>query len=317
MKSGKWYTRQSHIGASQHKKEGAMQDFVHLTARTKWESTVHLRHPKCVHLYFLIGGYNQSATTWNRFVESVFQNPNDGVAIIGRRGENSKTFVGLMSLAEQIDEVEAAIFWLLRQSDFVGIEVILVGHSVGGLIAREIATRHPEAIHGLVQIAPVPAQRFALLGNWSFWRHGGFLAALAALGGILNGRGFIPPARSVKELFTGPVLENDLWEYIGILVPDSVRVFVELLFFYDGKKSWKQVTKNMTGVNAIVIAPNDATIPQKALERMGTKYVHYLEHGTPHCIQFADDATWRRNQLTLRVALQCLPEMTFPKEQTR
>lgn len=292
-----------------------MNGFIHITARTPWRSPVLLRHPKCVRMFILIGGYNQSADTWDKFQESVFLNPDDGVAIICRRSEGySQTYVGLMSLNEQIDEAEAAVLWLMSQSDFTSTKVVLVGHSVGGLIAREIAARHPDKIDGLVQVAPVPPQRFALLRNWSFWRHGGFLAALTAVWGILNGRGFIPPTKAVKGLFTGPISDQELWGYMGTLTPDSVRVFVELLFFYDGSESWKRVMRNIKGVNAIVIAPNDTTIPRKALENMGTKYVHYLEHGTPHCIQFADDATWQRNRLLLRGALQCLPEMTFPKE---
>lgn len=283
-----------------------MEGFVHITTQTPWKSTLLIRNPNCRRVFFLIGGYNQSSATWNRFQKSIFVNQNDGVAIIERRGEDSREYVGLTSLANQVAEVEAAILWLVRQPEFVESELILIGHSLGGLIAREVTAQNPNIVAGLVQIAPVPPQRFALLRNWSFWRHGGFLAALAAVWGIVNGRGFIPPVKAVRGLFTGPICEEDLWGYMGILTPDSVRVFVELLFFYDGRKAWEQVTKNITGISIVVIAPGDTTIPMQALKDMGRRYVRYLEPGTPHCIQFTDDATWRRTQLTMQNALNCM-----------
>ncbi len=279
-----------------------MRNFVQMTAKTPWHTDILARNPRCKRLFFLIGGYNQSAMTWEKFQGSVILHEDDGVAIICRREYSPRRYVGLTSLREQIDEVEAAILWMMQQPGFANAKPFLIGHSVGGLIAREIVARNIDKFEGLMQIAPVPAQRFALLTNWSFWRNGGFLAALTAVWGIVNGRGFVPPAYAVEGLYTGTIPEEILERYMRILIPDSVRVFIELLFFYDGAEAWEKVTTHMQGTNVILVAPNDATIPERALKQMGPKYVFYLARGTPHCIEFTSDALWHRNAQILHLS---------------
>jgi len=272
-----------------------MRNFVQTTAKTAWHTEILARNARCKRLFFLISGYNQSAMTWEKFQESVILHEDDGVAIICRREYSPRRYVGLTSLADQINEVEAAILWLMQQPGFANTKPFLIGHSVGGLIAREIVARNTDMFEGLMQIAPVPTQRFALLTNWSFWRNGGFIAAFMALWGIVNGRGFVPPPYAVQGLYTGAIPEEMLDQYMRKLIPDSVRVFIELLFFYDGREAWDKVTTHMHGTNVILVAPNDTIIPERALKEMGAKYLFYLSPGTPHCIEFTCDELWKRN----------------------
>lgn len=283
-------------------------DLVSVNARTPWRSVVHVRIPRqCSRIAVLIAGFGQPMESWKFMQDDVLDRMSDGMVVLGRRGESQSRYVGLMSLEEQIAEAEASLMWLIN-CYLHGAPIVLVGHSVGGLIARELAARHHEHIHGLVQIAPVPVQRFALLKHWSFWRHGGMLAALTALGGVLHRRGFTPPNATLKGLFTGEISEHAFYEYKGLLVPDSVRVFVELMIRYDGTTSWNTVKEKIQGPNSIIIAPEDTTIPREALESMGGGVsVRTLCEGTPHCIQFAGELERKYNGEVIRKALQDKP----------
>lgn len=275
-----------------------------VTARTQWRSVLHVRiPPNCARVFCFIAGFGQPMSSWRYILDEVMTDPHDGVVIIGRRCEADPGYVALTSLSDQVEEVDAALNWLTDHS-LRGLQIILVGHSVGGLIAREVAVRHLEQDPGLIQIAPVPSQRFALLRNWSFWKNGGFAAGLAGPMGVVNARGFIPPSVSVRGLFTGKIPETDFWEYYSSLVPDSVRIFVELLLTYDGTKTWNTLKKNLKGYNTIVVAPADKIIPRKRLEAMAGKQgdLRYLAHATPHCTQFASEADRHYNRGILRDA---------------
>lgn len=273
-----------------------------VTARTPWQSVLHLKiGADCQRIFCFIGGFSQAMSAWRYFQDDVIKGSSDGIVLIGRRHEVEPGYVGLTSLADQIDEVDAAITWIITHY-LKGAPLVLIGHSVGGLIAREVTARHLDKVHSLIQIAPVPIQRFALLGNSKFWTNGGILATLTAPMGILNSRGYIPPTASVRGLFTGKVPENDFWQYIGELVPDSVRVFIELMVFYDGTKTWNIIKENLRGQNIIVVAPADKTIPRARLETMAKRQgdIRYLAAGTPHCIQFAPELDRRHNTDILR-----------------
>lgn len=279
---------------------------VSVNAITPQRSVIHFQIPNgCNRVFVFIAGFGQGTGTWDYMRKYVTTNQTDGVVLIGRRGEEQRRYVGLMSLSDQIDEVDEALTWLIRHH-ITGLPITPVGHSVGGLIAREVAARHIDRIFGLVQIAPVPVQRFAMLKHWSFWRHGGILAALAAPLGVMSRRGFIPPSSAVQGLFTGEIDEDDLLEYRSRLVPDSVRVFAELMCFYDGRKTWNFLKEHLQGPNTIVVAPADTTIPRKALEAMNGRRVDikYLSGGTPHCIQFAHPRECKFNADILKEVLR-------------
>jgi pimeloyl-ACP methyl ester carboxylesterase len=277
---------------------------VHVNAGNPWQSVLRIHLPiNANRIFCLIGGYSQQMMTWNTFVTSVITNPNDGYVVFGRRKEKSRNFVGLMSLADQIEEVDSALHWLIKNY-LIGLPIILVGHSLGGLIAREVAARQLERIYSLVQIAPVPPERFALFRHGSFWLNGGLIAALAAPFSLVNGRGFIPPHSAIQGLFTSRIGEEHLYDYLSQLTPDSVRVFLELMLFYDGQAAWKAVKKGLRGKNTIVIAPADTLIPRKSLEEMGRGIdTKWLVAGTPHCIQFSPGTTWTHNVRILHQAM--------------
>ncbi len=127
-----------------------------------------------------------------------------GVAPTGARG---------VRIADYVADTEAVL-------DELGASAVLVGHSVGALVAQVVAARRP--VRALVLLAPAPPWALAAQPRSLRWL-AGHLPAIA------SGRPFVLSERACAHLALGAVpsvLHRDVFEH---LTAESGRVFAELI----------------------------------------------------------------------------------------
>lgn len=97
----------------------------------------------------LVHGSNLSASCWNSVVEHL-DAPSVAVDLPGRARRPADI------LSVTLDDCVAAV---IESVDKVGLEsIVLVGHSLGGVVVTETAVRHPDRVGGLVFVgALIPA----------------------------------------------------------------------------------------------------------------------------------------------------------------
>ncbi|MCC6210261.1 MAG: alpha/beta fold hydrolase [Burkholderiales bacterium] len=149
--------------------------------------------------------------------------------------------------------------------------VVLVGHSMGGLVAQEAYVRSPQLIRGLALTFTSPA--FAG-GTSEFTKQ--FIAA--RIGPLDEGKGMAQIARSVMPTMRGGRSEPAglaLAEKImADIPPDTYRKAVRLLTTFDRRKELAAIK-----VPTLVLAgSDDKTAPPAMMERMaqripGAEYV--------------------------------------------
>jgi pimeloyl-ACP methyl ester carboxylesterase len=115
------------------------------------------------------------------------------------------------------DYVHAA----MRAYDQMGEEPIVIGHSIGGLLAQHVAAARP--CKGLVLLASVPP---GIL--WVQPRAVAHLAGL--LPDILAGNPILPPERTMREIPLVNLPSDEQTAIIAAFVPDSGRVFRSMTF---------------------------------------------------------------------------------------
>jgi pimeloyl-ACP methyl ester carboxylesterase len=119
--------------------------------------------------YVLVHGGNMSTETWNRLTSEILIHTKDGKmggmiwdgTVSALRAQDHRVFAPTLKdehtcgLTDHIDQVCA----LIAEND--GRDVILVGHSYGGMVITGVAGRMPDRIHRLVYLdaaLPDPGQ---------------------------------------------------------------------------------------------------------------------------------------------------------------
>lgn len=259
-----------------------------------------------------VAGFGQPADSWQRVVKDVFLDTDDTLIVIGRRHEQHqrRRQIGWLTIRDQVVEAHHAIHYLFTGGPLIGKHnTMLIGHSVGALIARSVFEWHGPRFSTLVQMAPMPPYSWCLWHK-NFWKHAGFSAVTrAAIGILFPWKGFRPSSMSAKRLFTGPgISESELLDYHSSLVRDSSLLFLELLTTYSGTELWSGISWNWKGRHIIIACENDKIIRLDDVKRMAHDVRNspfIVLPNTPHCLQFSTPEVWAQNVAILREHLEC------------
>jgi 3-oxoadipate enol-lactonase len=208
--------------------------------------------PALVFLHYWGG----SSRTWQAVMDQFGGKPHS-IALDQRGWGGSVATDGRYDLAIMADDVEAV-------AQILGLRrYVFVGHSMGGKVAQIVAARRPEALVGVVLVAPAPptpmpvpeAQRAAMLE--SYGSREGVQQALSVLGG-----GPLPV--KLRE----QVIEDTLRG-----APDAKRAWTERNMIEDVSIGLAAVTVPV----AVVIGDRDQVEHEAALREV---FARFLPHAT-------------------------------------
>jgi 3-oxoadipate enol-lactonase len=145
-----------------------------------------------------------------------------------------------------------------------GEPVVLVGHSMGGLVAQEMYVRHPRTVKAMALCFTSPA--FAS-GSSDFTKQ--FIAA--RIGPLDEGKTMADIAQALMKTMRGTRSDPSglaLAEKImAAIPPDTYRKAVQLLTTFDRRKELADI-----GVPTLLVAgSDDKTAPAAMMERMAQK----------------------------------------------
>lgn len=179
----------------------------------------------CIH------GYCQGAgETWTATIQAMReQGVRNTILLIDRvHGE----YCGRMSLEDQLQELRNYVQRLCEHNT-IGSRVIWLGHSLGGLLAQDLAATFTSRTAGVIAIAPAPLNGWWVLSSWRFWLYGGLLALPATLYSIWTGRGVRFSRPTVRGLFMAEYGDRvELERFYYFQRPDSAWMFLNFLLWY-------------------------------------------------------------------------------------
>ncbi len=160
--------------------------------------------------------------------------------------------VATVSLTDYVDDLSQLLLSLESPP-------LILGHSLGGLIAQLLAARHPKQHKGVILLGPAPmAGIFSLYPSmlaafyqhylqWGFWK-----------------KPLFPTEKRVFDYCMNHQPENLRQEFYAGLVPESGRVYAEMAFwFLDPNKAARVDTKAIqtpvlviTGTDDRIVVPN-------------------------------------------------------------
>ncbi|KAL4962754.1 alpha/beta fold hydrolase [Aspergillus stella-maris] len=128
-----------------------------------------------------------------------------------------KTFLSspdtVPSITRYVDDLESLMASLPGAKE-APMTIILIGHSLGGIIATQYAARHPENIHGLAllgsgrSIANIPAARERMLGMAAKVRAEGITAA-AEMAAASNFPSTVEVPLNMRDTVRASVMKSD------------------------------------------------------------------------------------------------------------
>ena len=131
-------------------------------------------------LIVLLNGWTASGLVWPRSLVQHLESEADVIRIDNRASGYSRMAPAPFTIAEMADDVADVIRFVGARS------AVVVGLSMGGMIAQELAVRHPQLVERLVLCGtrpPIPA---------------GFLSKAGALDAVMSAR---RPAETVPDYF--------------------------------------------------------------------------------------------------------------------
>ncbi len=163
---------------------------------------------------------------------------------------------------------------LLALCDDLGIErPILVGHSMGGMVAQEFATHYPERVKALVLAGTSPA--FGKPGG--AWQQEFLDARLAPL----------DQGKSLKD-FAGPLLDSMLGDFktpeavakarasMDVLASDTYRAALHCIVTFNQLRN----LQNIAVPTLCLAAEKDTNAPPSVVEKMAAK----IDRSDYHCM---------------------------------
>lgn len=262
--------------------------------------------------FIFITGFNQPAESWLETIKVMGREHT--IVVLVRRQEDGRAdhWLGWQSIKTQQREVVETILQL-KCAELVGLRLTIVGHSVGAMLARHCMSHLKISTYTdrLVQIAPVPLTWRDFAFHLTFWMKGGLLAVPYVLLALLGmSRGLSPPRSAVQGLFTGEINHDRFDDYYWSLVPDSALVFLQLTFWYNGTKEWKEIRSHWRGQNMVIGSASDTTIKSQSVMRLiqtdpnPQTHLYWFSPSTPHCYWLGRGLALENNLARLREIIE-------------
>lgn len=175
--------------------------------------------------------------------------------------------IATLSLTDYVDDL----------SDYLSTmssKPIILGHSLGGLLAQLLAARHPQQHRGMVLLGTAPmAGIFALypsmLGcfyqhylQWGFWK-----------------KPLYPTKKRLNHYCMNHQSNADQQQYFKMLVTESGRVYAEMaLWFLDPNRAAHVDTKKITAPVLIVSGTDDRIVNMRISKATAKKYAQAKLH---------------------------------------
>lgn len=143
---------------------------------------------------------------------------------------------------------------------------VLVGHSMGGLLAQILASRHP--FKAAVLVTPAPPAEVPVLDPRAWVTFFPFL-----LLGDLRKKALIPRKKFFKRLFSENMSPEREEEIFSFTVPESGRAFMEMAFPFFSRKPASFVPRGKIQCPLLVLAGGrDKVIPPFVVKMISRRY---------------------------------------------
>lgn len=182
-------------------------------------------------LVFIHGYCQTGQETWGETIEGLRAAgiTNTCLIIERKHGEHA----GRLTLGEQVQNLRDFLHYLMQERQLLDRKVIWVGHSLGALLAQEMAATWRLLTAGLITLAPVPNTGWRIFCNWRFWWHGGFISLPNVIWSVLTGHSVHFPRQMIRGLFTGYNCPQERFErFMQVQRPDSAWIFIQCLLAY-------------------------------------------------------------------------------------
>jgi non-heme chloroperoxidase len=217
----------------------------------------------------LIHGLLADATVFENFLPFFAErgHPTYAVNLRGRAGSRPGTEVGSASMT---DFVEDASVVSERLADTAG-RPLVIGHSLGGLVAQKLAELHSDRLAGVVLVCPAPPRGIPLVT----------FRLLAAQAPRLPALLFSRPVRArfeeARRLMFNQIPAPRHRALYERLVPDSGRAGREIVL---GQVAVDE--RRITCPMLVIAAEDDQFIPQRVVARIARKYSAPLHLARSH-----------------------------------
>jgi pimeloyl-ACP methyl ester carboxylesterase len=209
--------------------------------------------PRPAALLFVHGMWG-GAWVWERWLPFFAARGWDGYALNlrGRAGSRPVADIGRVPLADYIEDAAAAA---RRLGD-----VVVVGHSMGGLIAQALAA----TLRPVAAVAVTPA---APRGIWALRTPGLVLAALRYAPALARSRPLLPSRRVMARLALGQLAPDERESVYGKLVPESARQARDLAL-----RGFPVDAAAVRCPVLVVAAGRDRITPPSVVRRVASRY---------------------------------------------
>ena len=213
----------------------------------------------------LIHGTWGNAASWGAFVPALeaegFEVHAPSLRYHDLPLEEGATKIATLSLTDYVDDLSDYLSKMTSKP-------IILGHSLGGLLAQLVAARNPQLHRGVVLLGTAPiAGIFALypsmLGcfyqhylQWGFWK-----------------KPLYPTKKRVNHYCMNHQSDADQQQFFEALVTESGRVYAEMaLWFLDPKRAAHVDTKKITAPMLIVSGTDDRIVNMRISKVTAKKY---------------------------------------------